>query len=57
MLGRRVTVFRVLVEQFYENIKCDDMDCKQLAEERDMSCFVLNMVVNILETLGNFLTS
>jgi hypothetical protein len=36
-------------------IKWDDMDYIQLAEERDNSLFVMNMVMNILENLGEFL--
>ena len=58
--------FRVLVEQEpfgrpYENkmsltgIKLDGTDYIQLAEERDSSRFVMNMVMNILEHLGEFL--
>jgi hypothetical protein len=31
------------------------MDYIQLAEERDNSRFVMNMVINILENLGEFL--
>ena len=36
-------------------IKLDGTDYIQLAEERDSSRFVMNMVMNILEHLGEFL--
>jgi len=36
-------------------IKLDGMDYILLAEERDNSRFVMNMVINILENLGEFL--
>jgi hypothetical protein len=36
-------------------IKWNGMDYIQLAEERDNSGFLMNMVTNILENLGEFL--
>jgi len=36
-------------------IKWDGMGYIQLAEKRDNSQFVMNMVINILENLGEFL--
>jgi hypothetical protein len=36
-------------------IKWHGMDYIQLAEERDNSRFIMNMVMNILENMGEFL--